>query len=265
MGHDEAALAAARVAFALMNGNGDVDMSKRSRAITRLSTKLDIDSALGDFDAALRDGREQAALPEYSGSAEGGRESVAGSLAGLHDVSAARRAWNDLPASDDPATRLQRSLGRLVLDTALEDWPSILAEQDDVRKIFAGLDAQHVFIIASYGVGGPRQVWPAVANAMAATGDFAGAHALIDRTPARLLRLPARARPHRRAGEKLGGGQCVVRARDGLRAVHPARLFRLGPDASCQGRSRRGDREVRDRAQPRASISPIRWRCGARR
>ncbi|HXC56083.1 MAG TPA: tetratricopeptide repeat protein [Rhizomicrobium sp.] len=183
LAHDEAALAAARVALRLMTGSGDVDMTPRARAITTWQSKNDIDNALGDFTAALRDGRQAAGLADFSGLAETAREATVQALAALHDDAAARRGWDALPAADDPPERLLRSIGALGLDYWLDDWRALLPQRDVVRKNFETVLAQHLFIVSSLPTLDMRLLRPAVANAMAATGDFAGAHAMIDKTP----------------------------------------------------------------------------------
>jgi tetratricopeptide (TPR) repeat protein len=183
LAHDEAALSAARAALRLLNGHGDVDMTPRARAITALSTKFGIDFGLDDFAAALQDSEEAARLPDYSGLAEGSRENVAASLAALHEEAAARKAWRDLPPDNDPGTSLERSIGVLNLRYWLGDWSPMLPESENARKSFEAAQAQHVFVVASLRTLDPRLIWPFAANAKAALGDLAGAHALIDRTP----------------------------------------------------------------------------------
>jgi tetratricopeptide (TPR) repeat protein len=183
LAHDEAALAAARVALRLMTGSGDVDMTPRARAITTWQSRNDIDNDLGDFNAALGDGREAAGLADFSGLAESAREATVQALASLHDDRAARRAWDALPAADDPADRMLRSIGKLGLDYSLGDWRALPPQRDVIRKNFETVRAQHLFIVSSLPILDMRLLQPVTANAMAAMGDFAGAHALIDKTP----------------------------------------------------------------------------------
>jgi tetratricopeptide (TPR) repeat protein len=129
LGHEENSLKGGREAVRLMQGNVEGELTERARTLTLLLDRGDTESDIGDFLAALSDYSAASRLPEYSGEAEGARESAAFALALLHDVGAARTQWQSLPATDDAGTQDGRisSLPNFYADLA--DWHAVLSTQ----------------------------------------------------------------------------------------------------------------------------------------
>jgi tetratricopeptide (TPR) repeat protein len=96
-------------------------------------------------------------------------------FAAIHDAAALHEAFADLPPTDDPPSLAARAGYEALNDLALGHWAMLL----DKKAIFAGnltkLPYSFVF--------NPRSFQPAVAYALALSGDFANADIEIDKTP----------------------------------------------------------------------------------
>ena len=171
--HEEASLAAKRVALRLLTGP-HVDMSPAAVAVTTPGTRAGIDGATGDFRAALAENQAVAQLPNYSIFVENSHEAIAIGLGLLHDGHAARAAWQAMPSTSDTSTLDQRADTKPQLDAAAGDWQAVLAD-----RAAAEAALRRTFFRNQI----PQLIWPYVAEAMARTGDVAGADALIARTP----------------------------------------------------------------------------------
>jgi len=183
LGHDEAALAAARAVVRVLQSNADIEMSDRSRAVALLSAQSDVAFALNDFAASRAFNQRQALLPDYAGSVEGGREGVVEDLALEHDPAAALAAWRALPAAVDDVQQGQRSETKIVVDYWLGNWSAAAAGGPPLealmQKAIRGAGASPTFVRQLLSV----QTWPYVAGAMAFAGDVTGARTLIATTP----------------------------------------------------------------------------------
>jgi tetratricopeptide (TPR) repeat protein len=72
---------------------------------------------------------------------------------------------------------------RLTADDAMSDWNALLSEASATEKAVKSFASVPPYTRAYVQFALTRQVWPLVAVAQAMTGDFKGAHALIDKTP----------------------------------------------------------------------------------
>ena len=128
-----------------------------------------------------------------------------------HDLPAARRAMIQAPPSDDAmpwdiAQGAFLALPRYWMAAEMGQWP--LALQDG-QRMYATLESGKA-TRPIYGL--MQQVWikPLVALALARSGNGAAAAALVDKTSAGLLLVPARSRHGRGATAGLGYGRSLV-------------------------------------------------------
>jgi tetratricopeptide (TPR) repeat protein len=175
LGHDEAALAAAKNAVRLLNGSGD--MSDRARPITLAIEEASIAFALNDLNSAIDYSRQAQELPDYSGEVETGRENEELALALLHDGTSERRITGDFPPAEPGVATAGRVLTKATADFGLGNWQAVIAHNQQVEQALR----TNFGIVADTDI--KNHWWPYVATAKAMTGDFKGAHALIDRTP----------------------------------------------------------------------------------
>jgi tetratricopeptide (TPR) repeat protein len=171
--HQEAGLAAAHETERLI-GRGDADMAPQAAASQLAVMRAQIAFATGDFAGAETKGAVAANLPDYGGNRELGLEIAAFSLAHLHEDHAATRAWQALPLPDSGSTAYPPAGFEPQLDGALSDWHAVLAGRPSAEAALHGTYNREQI---------PQIVWPYVAEALAHTGDIAGAEALIAKTP----------------------------------------------------------------------------------
>jgi tetratricopeptide (TPR) repeat protein len=183
LGHDEAELAAARAAVALLQHERKIDMSEQARTAALPEEQSSIDFALSDFSAALRDNEETIRLPNYNNSADNARESILAALALLHEHSAALKALHALPPAGDANQQINRMASNYVVICLIGDWRQVIAKyanfHQEVLTSFSALGGTPALAENFLA----HQIWPFVALATAETGDFNGAHALIGQTP----------------------------------------------------------------------------------
>jgi len=184
LGHPEAALAAAQTAVRLLESGRDIDMIERARPIALLAERADVAREQADFGAALDLSRQGINQPDHQSSDEQAREAIAVDLARLHDRAAALEAWRLLPASGDAAVKAARAVTRFEIAHWLGDWGPLLGHQDTLENLLTAAEKNPDDVGLSFAVVRARVIKPFTATARAMTGDFAGAHALIDQTPA---------------------------------------------------------------------------------
>jgi tetratricopeptide (TPR) repeat protein len=183
LSHPEHALAAARTAVRLLESGRDIDMIERAQPIALLSERADVARGLADFGAALTTSEQGIKLPDHQSSDENAREAIAVDLARLHDRPAALNAWRMLPPSDDAAVKANRALTRFALAYWFGDCGALLAHLDVLGATLSAAEKNPDDVGLSFTVMRARVVRPYAAYARAVTGDFKGAHALIDLTP----------------------------------------------------------------------------------
>lgn len=183
LGHDEGALDAARSAVAVLQRGGNIDISDQARQVVLPQEQSTVDFALGDFLAARADGERIIGLPDYGGSVDGARQSLIVISALLHDGAAVRKGIQNEPLATDLPARATLAATDLAAAYWMGDWSSVIAQRAAVEKetadFFKVLGLPSAFGDATF----TRLIWPDVAVAMAETGDFKSAHALIDQTP----------------------------------------------------------------------------------
>jgi tetratricopeptide (TPR) repeat protein len=183
VGHDEASLAAAREAVRLLQGNADVEMSDRARAVSLVQEQANVAYAQNDFAAGRAFSERVMALPDYDGSIDAARTAIPVALALEHDVAAARHAFHELPPPVNDNQTGNRNGTESQLDYWLGDWRAVVVKEASLeaffRKSLVGQGAAPGFVDSILSV----QAWPYVAGAMAFSGDLRGAQALIAKTP----------------------------------------------------------------------------------
>jgi tetratricopeptide (TPR) repeat protein len=183
LGHDEAQLAAARADVAVLQQNRNIDMSEQARTVTLPGEQSTVDFALSDFSAGLRDNEGITRLPNYNNSVDNARQNIVAALALLHENTAALQTLRALPAAGDVNQRADRMVTEYVAICLMGDWPQVIARYadfaKDVLRSFTALGGSPGLVKNFLA----HQIWPYVALAMAETGDFKSAHALMDQTP----------------------------------------------------------------------------------
>jgi tetratricopeptide (TPR) repeat protein len=217
LGHAEGALAAYRTFQRLLNGPASNGL--RPEAVLYLGTMSRAESnvSVGDYAAATRQifegipgldfssdvGKQvQAVMSRDVGSVQTGISmpfDLARGLIGDHDIGRIPRVIAEAPAFAqafaEAAVVRGNPRGQVFSDTTLQAFRGIAlslaaAEGDWARVLQTAtvMEAQQPAIYAAYAGAVrlylPTMIWPVVAQAQAMQGDFAAAHAEIDRTPA---------------------------------------------------------------------------------
>jgi tetratricopeptide (TPR) repeat protein len=211
--HDEAALAAYRKVVALAEGPRDPELGELPWKIGRLAGNAALAGDVGDYQAQLDYNGQIEALPNFNGLVENARQNDVVAYAFLHDGAGTREAYANLPPSSDPQVVFGREGSRSFADVLLGRWQTLLEKRPMFETALAKLGA--VGKIAA-----ERQFWPIAAYALAASGDLAGAHKLIDRTPTDCI-LCLRVRGHLDALGKNWGGADYWLARAARAAPSP--------------------------------------------
>jgi tetratricopeptide (TPR) repeat protein len=175
--HDEVALALQTKLVAIARGPRATDMSEIAWTMAALSGEGTLAADLGDFQGQLDANRKVEALPDFNGQIENARQNDVVTHGFLHDGAGAREAFEILPPNSNALVKLQRDANRSFADLLLGKRETILRAQPEFEDFLAklgppGIDAKK------------RQFWPIMAFALAQDGDFKGAHALVDKTPA---------------------------------------------------------------------------------
>ena len=171
--HDEAALAASEATF---THKRDPDITEQAWSASKtwvecLAARLhgDFIGAIGacqraEFLVDLANGRTQARLLQLP------------AFAGAHDAAALREAYANLPPTDDLSSLAARAGYEALSEVELGHWSALL----DRRTVFASslTKLPYAFFFNA------RTFQPALAYALALSGNFSGAHAEIDKTQA---------------------------------------------------------------------------------
>ncbi|HWA29901.1 MAG TPA: hypothetical protein VG867_02325, partial [Rhizomicrobium sp.] len=183
LGHPEQGLADLRKTLALFETTSG-QMSERARAISIPSASGRADSLTGDFVAAKAQYTIAAGLPDYADIAKDSKAQIADLLALLHEPVASRRAWTDvpLPSGIDIGVFFLYPI-KIDGDFAAGDPSAVVADTVAAQSAFAVIVGAIPNIRSGTKSILARQIWPFTALAKAQLGQFAAAHALIDKTP----------------------------------------------------------------------------------
>ncbi|HXM00947.1 MAG TPA: hypothetical protein VN932_13540 [Rhizomicrobium sp.] len=181
-GHDAAAIDDLAKLTALLEA-GKSEMSERAARINLPAVEAQVEAALDDFGASLRDSEEALTLPDFYNTLEGMRQQTLVTLARLHRVHEMQAAWRDIPPIGDPNLAAGRLDARMIADYWSGDWAAVRAEAPGVERATRQLRILPGFSDLFLELTLKSAVWPYAARALAETGDAKAAHALIDKTP----------------------------------------------------------------------------------
>ena len=162
---------------------GKSEMSERAARINLPAVEAQVEAALDDFGASLRDSEEALTLPDFYNTLEGMRQQTLVTLARLHRVHEMQAAWRDIPPIGDPNLAAGRLDARMIADYWSGDWAAVRAEAPGVERATRQLRILPGFSDLFLELTLKSAVWPYAARALAETGDAKAAHALIDKTP----------------------------------------------------------------------------------
>ena len=185
VGHDEAALAAAREIRRLLDRSSIPDVDPVYLPIAKKSWSMRLPMALGDFVEVAALAHDGLNLPDQAGQKLTMRQNLTLALAQQHDGQAARASWHQLASmrTGAPATPGRIAVTRFQVEAFLENWQDVLALEAETE--------QAVVAVTRQPVTGPAfdrndvfsvNIYPWFALAKAKTGDQAGAEALIAKT-----------------------------------------------------------------------------------
>ncbi len=182
-GHDEAALHDNERAIALLDGPKAQELAAYAVAVDRIGDRIIVAEAVGDFHGAAALAPSLHALPDYSDSQEAAYMFLSADLASDHDIAASRRLDEGgtfeagamaltagSPSFDVPP------LSSFLRTAMLGDWKAARDDLTALGRLPAARSPAAKPLL-------PVLTWPWIAYADARLGDFAGAQALIDRTP----------------------------------------------------------------------------------
>lgn len=175
--HDEAGLSYQRKVVDMLHGRRDPDMGELAWTLAGLQAESSLAGDLGDYAGQIEVNRRIEALPDFNGSVDQAHQTDITSYALLHDVAAANRAFDALPAATSDLARLQHDGTRALSELLLGRYAFILDNEKRFDAILSKIGPVGR-VVAS------RQFWPFAAYGYALKGDFRSAHALVDRTPA---------------------------------------------------------------------------------
>ena len=180
--HDEDALNFGHTGLRLLQRD-DGKIGENARAILIPFHEAEIAVLLGDYGAAVQKYRDTTTLSDANYTVERALVMIQVTLALMHDGAGARAARGDLPDNLAAQGRGFQAIRGATAQYALADYRGLIAQHDaDDRDVRAALKAAHTnthYTAQALS----RHIWPFVAMAMAKTGDFKSAHALIDKTP----------------------------------------------------------------------------------
>ena len=185
-GHDQRALEIYEQQFDTIR-HGDVrGLSTEAARLWEIATPVSIAELQGDYRAAIPNWHRLAQGPDLYSSKLAAVAAEAADNAVNHDVDAARRALSQTEPNDDGALLVSLldfgmyELPNYAMDAERQNWRAALAHAEAADRSLAHPD-ESVLHMAPFAR--KTWVWPWLALAKAKTGDVAGAHALIDRTP----------------------------------------------------------------------------------
>jgi tetratricopeptide (TPR) repeat protein len=171
--HDEAALAASQTALRLRR---DPDVSAATWATTRPLLECVAAELQGDYSSAAKNCGQAETLPDVAGTHRQAWGLQLSAFRGLHDWAALRSAYAEMPPTEDPRELAAREDYEALNEFALGHGQALMDRRADVERLPMRLSYGFFF--------NRRTARPGIAYALALSGDFSGAHAEIDKTPA---------------------------------------------------------------------------------
>jgi tetratricopeptide (TPR) repeat protein len=171
--HDEAALVASEAAS---RHQRDPDIDEQTWASVRPWIECLASSLHGDFGRAIERCRQAEFSPDVANNRMQARLLQMPAFAAVHDAAALRDAYADLPPTDDPPSLAARAGYEALNEVSLGHGSLLLDNRALFQRNLTKLPYSFFF--------NPRSFQPAVAYALALSGDFSGARAEIDKTPA---------------------------------------------------------------------------------
>jgi tetratricopeptide (TPR) repeat protein len=175
--HDEAALTMSQAA---LTAKLDPDVSEATWVTIRPFVECTVAGLKGDYQQAVKSCEQAVLLPDAAGTHRQARLLQLREFAGLHDGAGLRRAGAELSSAFDPRELAARASYEAMYD-ALNEFA--LGNRQALMDRRADLESGQVRLPYSFFFNA-RTVQPAIAYALALSGDFFGAHAEIDKTPA---------------------------------------------------------------------------------
>jgi tetratricopeptide (TPR) repeat protein len=170
---DEESAAAARI---LLAGERDPDISERNWNTMRLATECLLARLHGAFLDAINLCRQARQRPDVLSIRAYSLVYEFLDAAAVHDAEAMHAAAASLPSFDDPQAGQALEAYEAWNEVPLGHWSALLQKLADLKIL--GHNGATYTIVAN-----ARAKEPIIAYAMALSGDLAGAHAFIDRTP----------------------------------------------------------------------------------
>jgi Tfp pilus assembly protein PilF len=174
--HDEQSYAAMRKAMEVAHRGRDSDFAENPWRQGILLGDGQLANDAGDYQRQLALNKELEALPEFNGQVENARQNDETTFALLHDKKGADAAAAALPPTTDPQALLLREANHAFAALLFDDGGPMLARHQKFEDFLSSLGAGGVQ--ATH-----RQFYPFTAYGYALAGDFAKAHALIDKSP----------------------------------------------------------------------------------
>ena len=184
LGHNEAALAAAKNVRLLLDRSSIPDVDPAYLGIAQKSWSMQLPILLGDFSQAVALARNGLELPDQAAQRFNIRQRLILALAQQHDAPAAYESSRQMPPTSAPASSGRKAVTRFQIEAFRENWPGVLAlEPETERAIEAATRIP--------AIGNPFDrtdvllagIYPWLALAKAKSGDLAGAEAVIAKTP----------------------------------------------------------------------------------
>ena len=174
--HDERQLAFEKEAIEIGESGANSSMDPANIEVRILQDKAGLVSTLGDFDAEIGYDRSIEKLPDRS-SLENAYEGDVGACGALHDAGCVEAALQALPPVSNPLVMIGRTANQQFANVLMEKWQLANKESSSILLSIAKLGSQAQIFLT-------RSEYPFVAFIDANLGDFKGAHATIDKTPA---------------------------------------------------------------------------------
>ena len=171
--HDEAALTALQAA---LRQKRDPDISEATWVIIRPYVECAVAGLEGDYGKAVESCGQAKQLPDAAGTHRQARLLQLPAFAGLHDGAALREAFAELPPTEVPGELAARADYQALNEFALGHAQALMERRADLENMRIRLPYGFFF--------NARTALPAIATALALSGDFSAAHAEIDKTPA---------------------------------------------------------------------------------